>query len=146
MYGVACVFPCHGGAKTFDGGDERETALFRVGLMENESVDLAAKRIEAEAARPVDEEREFVVGRVHGDGAPDEGEVARVIERRQACDGCQLGAGGRRAHGQTRRMRVMPPFEAVTPGIDGCRVSIPASARPRSSGSGMASAPFSPSF
>ena len=48
------------GAKTFDGGDERETALFRVGLVEDEGVDLAAQRIEAEAARPVDEEGEFV--------------------------------------------------------------------------------------
>jgi hypothetical protein len=105
-------------------------------------VDLAAQGIEAETARPVDEQGEFVVGRVARDRAPDEGEVARVVERGQAHDGRQLGAGDDRAHGQTLRMRVMPPFEA-TPGINGWRVSTAASARPRSSGSGMASASLS---
>ena len=74
-------------------------ALFRVVLVEDEGVDLAAQRIEAEAARPVNEQREFVVGRVDGDGAPDESEIARVVERGDACDGCQLGAGNDRAHG-----------------------------------------------
>jgi hypothetical protein len=43
----------------------------------------------------------------------------------------RIGVGGRRGHGQTRRMRVMPPFDAVTPGIGGWRVSTAASARPR---------------
>jgi hypothetical protein len=131
------------GADAFDRGDEREAALFRVMLVENEGVDLAAQRIEAEAARPVDEEREFVVGRVARDGARDEGEIARVIERGQARDGDKLGAGDDRAYGQTLRMRVMPPFEAVTPGINGWRVSTAASARPRSSGSVRASASLS---
>jgi hypothetical protein len=32
-------------------------------------------------------------------------------------------AGDDRPHGQTRRMRVMPPFDAVTPGITGWRAS-----------------------
>src|ERR1019366_9929648 len=96
--------------------------------------------MEAEAAGPVDKEREFVVGRVAGDRAPDEGQVARVIERREAHNGGQLGAGRWRAHGQTLRMRVMPPFDAVTPGINGWRASIAASALPRSSGSVRAAA------
>jgi len=52
------------GADAFDGGDERETPLFGVVLVEDEGVDLAAQRIEAEAACPVNERREFVVGRV----------------------------------------------------------------------------------
>jgi hypothetical protein len=56
-------------------------------LVEDEGVDLAAERIEAETARPVNEQREFVVGRIARDGTPDEGEVARVIERGQARDG-----------------------------------------------------------
>jgi hypothetical protein len=77
--------------------DEGEAALFRVGLVEDEGVDLAAQRIEAEAARPVDEEGEFVVGRVARDRAPDDGEVARVIERGVARDRDKLGAGGWRA-------------------------------------------------
>jgi hypothetical protein len=106
-------------------------------------MDLPAQRIEAEAPGPGYKERELVVGRIERDRTPDEGEVARVIERRDACDRCQLGAGDDRAHGQTRRMRVMPPFEAVTPGIGGWRVSTAASARSRSSTSGMASASLS---
>jgi len=68
------------GAETFDRGDEGKAALFRVGLVENEGVDLAAQRIEAQAARPVDEERELIVGRIARDRAPDEGEIARVVE------------------------------------------------------------------
>ena len=57
------------------------------------------RKIEAEAAGPVNEEREFVVGRVARDRAPDEGEVARVVKRGEAHDGRQLDAGERRAHG-----------------------------------------------
>ena len=65
--------------------------------MEDEGVDLAAQGIEAETAGPVDEEREFVVGRVARDRAPDEGEVARVVECGEARDGDKLGAGDDRA-------------------------------------------------
>jgi hypothetical protein len=108
--------------------------------VKNESVDLATERIEAQAPGPVDEVREFVVGRVACDRAPDEGEVARAVERGEARDGDMLGAGDDRAHGQTRRMRVMPPFDAETPGINGWRVSTSANALPRSSGSVRASA------
>jgi hypothetical protein len=75
------------GAETFDGGDEGEPALFGVVLVKDEGVDLAAQGIEAEAPRPVDEEGEFVVGRVARDRAPDEGEIAQDIERGQARDG-----------------------------------------------------------
>ncbi len=71
----------------------------------------------------MDEEGEFVIGGVARDRAPDEGEIARVIERGEAHDGRQLGAGDDRAHGQTLRIRVMPPSEAVTPGINGWRAS-----------------------
>jgi hypothetical protein len=85
------------GAKALNRGDEREAALFRVLLVEDEGVNLAAERIEAEAPGPVDEQGEFVVGRVARDRAPDEGEVARVIERREAHNGRQLGAAGWRA-------------------------------------------------
>jgi hypothetical protein len=49
--------------------------FFWVVLVKDEGVDLAAQRIEAETARPVDEEGEFVVGRVARDGAPNEGKV-----------------------------------------------------------------------
>jgi hypothetical protein len=77
-----------------------------------------AQGIEALAPRPVDEEGEFIAGRVARDRAAAEGVIARVVERGEARDGYQLGAGDDRAHGQTLRMRVMPPFEAVTPGID----------------------------
>ena len=140
LVGAVIARPGGDGTKTLNRGDEREAALFRVLLVEDEGVDLAAQWIEAEAAGPVDEQREFVVGCVDGDCAPDEGEVARVIERREAHNGGQLGAAGWRAHGQTLRMRVMPPFDAVTPGINGWRVSTAASALPRSSGSVRASA------
>ena len=75
-------------------------------LVEDEGVDLATERIEAEVPGPVDEEREFVVGRVARDRAPDDGEIARVVECGHACDGDKLGAGDDRAHGQTLRMRV----------------------------------------
>ena len=63
-------------------------------FVKDKGVDLAAQRIEAEAPRPVDEQREFVIGRVYGDGAADEGEIAWIIERWEACDRRQLGAGG----------------------------------------------------
>src|ERR1700724_4399978 len=100
-------------------------------VLVKEGVDLAAQRIEAETARPVDEEGEFVVGRVACDGAPNEGKVTWVVECRKADDGRQPGAGGRRAHGQTLRMRVMPPFDTVTPGINGWKASTSANARRR---------------
>ena len=93
----------------FDGGDERETALFWVGLVKNEGVDLATERIEVETARPVDKAREFIVGGVARDRAPDDSEVTRIVERGEARDGDKLGAGNDRAHGQTFRMRVIPP-------------------------------------
>jgi hypothetical protein len=41
------------GAEIFDGGDEGKVALFRVVLVKDEGMDLAAQRIEAEAPRPV---------------------------------------------------------------------------------------------
>ena len=44
--------------------------------MEDEGVDLATERIEAEAARSVDEEREFVAART-GNYRPDENEPAK---------------------------------------------------------------------
>ena len=79
LVGAVIARPGGDGTKTLDRGDEREAALFRVLLVEDEGVNLAAERIEAEAPGPVDEEREFVVGRVDGNRAPDEGEVAWVV-------------------------------------------------------------------
>jgi hypothetical protein len=144
VFGGAIIARAGGdGTETFDGGDEGKTPLFWVVLVEDKGVDLATQRIEAEAPGPVDEERELVIGRIERDRAPDEGEVARVIERWDACDRRQLGAGDDRTQGQTLRMRVMPPFDAVTPGINGWSVSTAPSVRPRSSGSGMASASLS---
>ena len=58
------------GTKAFDRGDEGEAALFWVVLVEDKGVALATQRIEAEAPRPVDEQGEFVVGRVARDRAP----------------------------------------------------------------------------
>src|SRR5580700_7748501 len=42
-----------------------------------------------------------------------------------------------RPHGQTRRMRVMPPFDAVTPGINGWRASTAAASRWACAGPGV---------
>ena len=63
-------------------------------------MDLPAQRIETQAPCPMHEQGEFVIGRVNGDGSPDEGEIARVIERREARDGRQIGAVGCGEHGQ----------------------------------------------
>ena len=99
------------GAKTFDRGDEREAALLRVSLLEDEGVDLPTERIEAEAARQwmkrANSSSVVSMATVRRMRA----RVARIVERGQAHDGRQIGADGRRAHGQTRPMRVMPPFE-----------------------------------
>lgn len=106
------------GAEPLDRGHEREAALLRVVLVEDKGMDLPAQRVEAQAPGPVDEHGEFVFRRIGGDGPADEGEVAGIVEGRQA-DDRRVGAGEIGGHGQTRRMRVTPPLGATTPGMTG---------------------------